>query len=487
MKLKKFIKNKKLKTVFVGSIVGILLVIGGISLYRTFALYEEEETFDVLNGTVPDFVYKENILNGADPVLKSSTGAKLIPVQIDDTGKVTKADIKDKWYSYAEKKWANAVILVDNTKEYKNDEVIPEENIESYFVWIPKYKYKIFDMGNTYTTVEKEGKELEDKSQIIEIKFDTKNTEDNKEGECATPNASGEDGTCDVNDWMTHPAFLAFPDSKGFWVGKFETGYNQSAAENLKTIDTTGWTTIGAQKNTNEPTKVIIKPNVYSWRNIMIGNIFKTSYEYKRNFESHMMKNTEWGAIAYLTQSKYGRCTDNICVETTPNANISYTTGMEDIATAYPNSKEASTTGNNTGIFDMSGGAWEALAGVVTSAMTKEGLGLDSIQFESSGLTTEDIIDLKYVDLYLAGEKTQFNGRILGDATGEMGPFFESPDHWASSWYEDWAQFLSNTSHWFNRGCMYLDGSGRGLFAYGPFDGTGKNYVTFRIVLTLQT
>ena len=31
------------------------MIIGGISLYRSFAMYEEKKTFDVLKGTVPDF------------------------------------------------------------------------------------------------------------------------------------------------------------------------------------------------------------------------------------------------------------------------------------------------------------------------------------------------------------------------------------------------------------------------------------------------
>ena len=29
-------------------------------------------------------------------------------------------------------------------------------------------------------------------------------------------------------------------------------------------------------------------------------------YNYKRDMDSHMMKNTEWGAVAYLSLSNYG-------------------------------------------------------------------------------------------------------------------------------------------------------------------------------------
>ena len=51
--------------------------------------------------------YKEGILNGADPVLSGN----LVPVVISDTGVVTKANTSSNWYSYADKKWANSVIL----------------------------------------------------------------------------------------------------------------------------------------------------------------------------------------------------------------------------------------------------------------------------------------------------------------------------------------------------------------------------------------
>ena len=88
-------------------------------------------------------VYKEALLNGTDPVLSNN----LIPVTIDNDGTVRKADLNNKWYSYAEKNWANAVILT-STGKVEDDGTILEDSIESYFVWIPRYKYKLFDMGN---------------------------------------------------------------------------------------------------------------------------------------------------------------------------------------------------------------------------------------------------------------------------------------------------------------------------------------------------
>ena len=49
-----------------------------------------------------------------------------------------------------------------------------------------------------------------------------------------------------------------------------------------------------------------IKANKSSLRYMNVKTIFETSYNYQRQHDSHMMKNTEWGAIAYLSHSKYG-------------------------------------------------------------------------------------------------------------------------------------------------------------------------------------
>ena len=89
--------------------------------------------------------YTEGILNGTDPVLEEP----LIPVIIESDGTVKKANLESEWYSYEKKNWANAVILFDETQNsnYKIGDTIPENAIESYFVWIPKYRYQLWDLG----------------------------------------------------------------------------------------------------------------------------------------------------------------------------------------------------------------------------------------------------------------------------------------------------------------------------------------------------
>ena len=296
---------------------------------------------------------------------------------------------------------------------------------------------------------------------------------------------------------MTHPAFLAF-DTLGLWVGKFETGYDGATS------------TASAQVNSVDTSKIIIKPNVYSWRNITVGNAFKNSYDYKRDLDSHMMKNTEWGSVAYLQHSKYGSMTS-----VRINNNIAYITGYagtEEPVLAYSSSSivgnriestslgsdgtytinylnqksvVASTTNNYSGIYDMSGGAWEYVMGYTTETTTVGG---------TSGITSlysnffNDRSYSKYWDKYTSTANTNYNNRILGDATGEMGPFGNERDpdgtfRTKSSWYKDYGPFINYTYSWFVRGGYCIGGTASGDFAFGPDEGTLHGNSSYRIVL----
>jgi len=438
--------------------------------------------------------YQEEILNGSYPVLKDN----LIPVIISNTGVVTKADTSKEWYSYEKKNWANSVILKDESVQYKNGETIPESNIESYFVWIPKYSYQLFDLGN-YSSLTS----ISNKTQEIKIKFGTNNTSDSVSGECTTPfennqGIAGSSGNCKVGDYMTHPAFLAF-GTTGLWVGKFETGYDGATS------------TASAQVNIVDTSKIIIKPNVYSWRNITVGNMFKNSYDYQRNLDSHMMKNTEWGSIAYLQHSKYGsmtsvRINNNSANITGYAATVEPTLGyaggtstagnrIESTALGvdatysvnYLNSKSivASTTNNYSGIYDMSGGAWEYVMGYTTGATIVGG---------TSGITSlypnffSDSAYSKYWDKYTSTERTDYNNRILGDATGEMGPFGSEKDsdnntRYKSSWYKDHAWFANSSGNLLLRGGGWYDGTSTGVFAFNGNSGGTNTNISFHIVL----
>ncbi len=453
--------------------------------------------------------YIEPILNGTDPVLEDT----LIPVTIEDDGTVKKADLSSEWYDYETKKWANAVILFDETKTYASGDVIPEENIESYFVWIPKYRYQLWDLGNydSLTTI--------DTSKVHEIPiiFGDYNTSDSVSGECTTPMESGASGNCEVGDYMTHPAFISIP-STGFWVGKFETGHEGATS------------TTEAEVNERDASKIVVKPNVYSWRGIQVANAFYTSYDYQRELDSHMMKNTEWGAVAYLEHSAYGsstsvRINNNLDYITGYQANNEPTCGFTNANeecnqycndntcnTAYPNSLLSSTTNNITGIFDMSGGAWEYIMNAMNNSDGNLLIGInDTINTGFNGVLASgesytngyDWPEAKYYDNYSFIETdSDFNYnylfRILGDATAEMGPFEETKYvediivnnqvRYIGSWYMDYSTFIRQRSvvfaAVFARGGRNLTGLDSGIFAFMGYDGMANTYTSFRLILT---
>ena len=528
LKLKRFDKNKrKLNSKYI-IIAGIMLIfmLSMFALYKSYALYKVQEEYDVIKSRIGEFnsedvilsytvngakadinfpskesnytvnsvecsdgttagwdnttwsltnitpgaskkikcnidfkgPYKENILNGTDPVLSDN----LIPVTLADDGTVTKADIYSEWYKYEDKKWANAVILADNTKTYNNGDIIPEDNIESYFVWIPKYSYQIFNLGETdgHTT----GKPDSSNAQEIQIKFGTTNTNDNNDNECTTPMTSGASGNCKVGDYMTSPAFISM-DTNGLWVAKFET--------------------------TGSTTNITVKPNQTSLRSLNVKTMFETAYNYKRDNDSHMMKNTEWGAVAYLSHSKYG-----INTEVRINNNSNYITGYAATDSSdqskYPgtygtNSSvtlpyntsigyKASTTGNITGIYDMSGGALEYMASLRSETYASSG-------FDSSSLKS---YNSKYYDEYDANsEYTTYSMRILGDATGEMEPFYYYQDNNGihNSWYADRSYFVDSSYPWFNRGGNYDIGVLAGQFTFDHHAGGAYGFFGLRLVL----
>jgi len=418
--------------------------------------------------------YEEDILNGTDPVLSSN----LVPVNIANDGTVTKASVYDNWYCYERQRWANAVVLV-NKANYSDDQIIPESNIESYFVWIPRYRYQIFNTGN-YSDVTSISSTA---VKTINVTFENKNT--------AVSNGSS------VNAWLTHPAFTTF-NSNGFWVGKFESGYKGAGS------------ITGAEQNNSDVSNLIIKPNKYSWRGITLGNMFKVSYDYLRSDDSHMMKNTEWGAVAYLQHSAYGSRT-----RVRTNNNSDFQTGYASVTeptcglntgstscntygTASSVTKPyntgigylASTTSNITGVYDMAGGSWDYVMGYNAS-----GTG-DSSKITSyySDFFTNSKWN-KYYDRY-ANSTTSiyaYNKRILGDATGEMGPFANVKDgdgtnRSRNSWYSGLSIFFTNSTCWFSRGGAYTRGDATGVFAFQGNNGTGATSTdrTFRVVLTPQ-
>ena len=199
------------------------------------------------------------------------------------------------------------------------------------------------------------------------------------------------------------------------------------------------------------------------------------------NIDIHMMKNTEWGAVTYLSHSKYG-----INKEIEINSNRSYTTGCGPQSSGSTSSgstcnayntelgQTSSTTGNVYGVYDMSGGSWEYIMGNMVDS---------SNQFYTSDAknwsnTTYPLA--KYYDSYTYddGDTTYTRGR-LGDATVEMAPNSSSN----TSWYSDYATFPLSSISWFGRGGFYDNGTYAGAFYFNYDYGSALNYYSFRVSL----
>ncbi len=431
-------------------------------------------------------VYKEDILNGADPVL----GDGMIPVYIADNGDVYYADSHTKWYSYNEKRWANAVILSGSAKKtYKSGDKIEESDIESYFVWIPRYAYKIWNLGE-YDSVP-DGGTLTDKSyetsiskasnnaRIIDVVFGTNDYLNNNLQKCKSLTWSPEIGEFSepqgiaVGDYLIHPGFtLGDTELNGLWVGKFETS---GGANNIQ-----------------------IKPNKSTWRYATLKTFFDAYLEYKENLKSHMIKNTEWGAVAYLSHSAYGKGSE-VNINNASDCKTGYSAAPDtDQSTFYGTSGTssqssitqpwntatgylASTTGNITGVYDMAGGTWEYIAATM----------INNANEDKSGFTQEEVTKYMkqgYIDAYSVDSNiTSYSKRILGDATGEMGPFYNYHDlnskSYHNSWYADLSNFILPGYSWFNRGGGYRDGVIAGQFFFVRNDGSADTGRGSRLVL----
>ena len=439
-----------------------------------------------------------------EPVLDDA----MIPVYYDEeTEAWKKADSTNKgnnWYDYCEKKWANSVTVSStNRSTYQKAVVgteIPMDDILTMQVWIPRYKYKVWNYNADGTKTSN--------PQEIEITFE-KGTGKTGEITC-TDSISGTDGdpseTCKIgstactddtcnNKTYTHPAFtFGNEEIKGFWIGKFElTG----------TIDS-----------------ITIKPNLSSLRNqtvssfeanIMKMNSSSNQYGFSTTTDAHMIKNMEWGAVAYLSHSKYGTCTDGTCTEININNSSDYYTGRSGgapggktaINTVYTDqtsttkyntygfytydgylldyntntksttkdmSKVASTTNNIYGVYDMSGGAEEyTMANIVNTDGTTM---IPSL----SGYTNTTYPDNKYYDKYSYSTSYASRKRSkLGDGIKEV---YKSG---SAGWYSDDSRLAYSSWPWFLRGEKYSNGSFAGVFdssSYRGDSGSSRSVIT---------
>ena len=430
--------------------------------------------------------YNDNTI-AATPTLYQG----LIPVKYDDSGNVLVADTTKRWYNYKAHEWANAVLVncsdstikskyFNNDMSLKDDVIgttISMDEILQMYVWIPRYRYKLFNAENGTAS-----------EQAVQIEFEK---------------ASADKSTGTKNgEWLTHPAFtFGNTELPGFWAAKFEAS---GSTDNYQII-----------------------PNQKSLTSINLATMYNTSrstainaLKYGLNAQSidtHMMKNMEWGAIAFLTNSIYGRYNDsstciasgcevwinNIntgygngtavdgqpqwgpsitgCAGTSTSAGVS--SSQTACASGYDwktNGVNASTTGNQYGIYDMSGGAWEYVMGV-----QKDSSG--NVQVGSSGFSISSLPDSKYYDLYdyQAEDGVGYTRYHLGDATREV--LKNTSSQGQNAWWSDYSYNIYSLYPWVARGGRYNTGSSAGVFYFDRHGGWGGSLYSFRSVLSLKT
>ena len=355
----------------------------------------------------------------------------------------------NKWYDYSNQQWANA-----------------ESKDGSMWVWIPRYEYKI-NSDNSITVNFKRIGDSTTSGYILHPAFSN-----------------------DINNggWTT--------DLEGFWVAKYQAGYqNSTTGETNKEIfySELNYTELGdyssnflaatLEKDKSKLTYPVFKPNTYAYNIISVGDAWILSQEIGNasmyglsNVDSHLLKNSEWGAVAYLAQSSYGlnsnSSTSNEIAVNTKNLNNSVnvanaSTGTKAnvyAVTGYANTNKvndisASTTKNMTGIFDLSGCTSEYVAGFYAGGNTNLPKAYNTM---ANSLTTKSS---KYMTLYTANEKN-------GDATNET-----------AGWNSDYSFFISKTNPIFSRGGDYSVTSECGLFAFTATDGTPNSKRGFRACL----
>ncbi len=406
------------------------------------------------------------------------------------------------WYNYDKQEWANAVTVTNGSRSgYQKAEAGEEvkmEDILQMWVWIPRYSYTIkSEDGTNYYGKKEEGRSDEPSQALpgeIDVKFIDVSTTDN--GSAQYTNSDTPSG------WFTPPGFkFGEKNLSGIWIGKFEPGYMGATTD------------AEARHDTEEPNKAIIKPNEYSWKGIRVSTLELVSmgitkvgniYGFDQStYDSHAAKDIEWVLMSYLTQSKYGKYGNPLYTgenkQVYMNNYNAYMTGCSSGQSTVSSTAScvnqynvmvdrgngqgyagagASTTGNITGIYDISGGAWEYTMGVLNkmSGNTLErNSGYTGQLKDGSIIQGRDWPLEKYYDLYTTTDtKTACNGspckgHVLNETAG---------------WYDDYRDIIDTEEPWALRGGAQYEGKLSGSFGYAQNPGWGDNVSSFRIVLT---
>ena len=390
--MKKSFSDKGITLIALSVTVVLLLIIASVTISTVASnngiiqkmKESRNEYIDDANQKIADLNRLDNNLNeGFDEtrkVNKPRLSKGMIPIKWNGSNWVVTDENDSNWFDYSEKKWAN-VMLSDGT--YKEGtvqvgQVVQENELGSMFVWIPRYAYKM-----NYANAANKTK------GSIDITFLKGNTNKDKDENVYRKDSSTVDTSVTP---IVHPGFtIGGKELTGLWVAKFEASATNSQGKAIGNRNKKQDGTFEDLATIDENSIVRSLPSKISWRSITIGeaeyqsmliagaNREKYGIE---NVNSHLIKNSEWGAVAYMCYSQYGSVP-----KTNGNGNYDSSVGYYDLYTgmgaktttsegSYGSTdanleshkyttdlgKLASTTGDVTGVYDLAGGSWEFVA-----------------------------------------------------------------------------------------------------------------------------
>lgn len=406
-----------------------------------------------------------NNLSGMTPVkwTETSTGWENEPVE------TTSSD--PDWYDYTagsgtsdntSSRWANA------------------KNGDSYFVWIPKFAYRITYYASQSSTEPIGYYDGWGQWSALDGKL-------KKELDPGIKSV-----TSGGNKYIVHPAFCGTyvgydngswkDDISGFWVAKYEMSRDGASS---------------SSQGSGTTFKCI--PNVQSARDITIGDMYNGARSYDTSKESHLMKNSEWGAVAYLTQSQYGRNGNEIDINNSSSCITGNGGGSTSASRISKTSNEyntttgakASTTGNIYGVYDISGGAWEYVAAFNSydknSYRTKYGKnGTTDTTLSNGTASTEYATKYSNATSNHSGNNIIYTYGKIGDATKEVnkgGEYVLNNTSSCNNWFGDYAPICYEDNPFILRGGANDNGNGAGIFSSYYLDGHKDTNYSFRAVL----
>ena len=496
----------------------------------------ENELNKYTSGTIKDKtewtgkVNKPKLMTGMTPIkFNEPTGDE----KANEGSTVKTTDGDTAWYDYDAKKWANA-----------------QTQDGSMWVWIPRFAYKINSSTQTF--------------DVVFLKDTTNVYVDN-----------GTEKNAETEGYIVHPAFkdessIDYANGgwdkelTGIWVSKFEAGFasgNNSAEvkeSSLKYTQAYAWvggTELGSSDNWGTARNYldgeygVNSGSNYTFKNGTAPSIKYPTFQgltYSMNYinqndafniskaltesgniyglsssstDSHMMKNSEWGAVAYLSQSKYGLNGTNIyinnvtlnnttnsvyavtgCAGATADASYVATTILAINGRTASNvyvwtqksGTKASSTGTIYGIYDMSGGAWERTAGLVNNGNDNLTIyGQSMLNALNNGKSSKYVtvyphdssVDKNGADIDTASAANwKVNTKIYGDGIRET----STGGTLKTSWYGDYSYFPAVYAPFSGRGGLCWDTHGAGLFYFARGDGGSAFVFGFRSVLVAQ-